>query len=87
MGKGKHTAQEGPTLSCLYEALHYLGDCPAELLELLQAPGRVQEPVGSQQHVACEHGLPGIQQSAGSPRQPLETTSGGIESGPGVKYF
>ena len=50
-----------------------------------QAPGRVQEPVGSQQHVACEHGLPDIQQSAGSPHQPLETTSGGVESGPGVK--
>ena len=62
----------------------YLEDRPAELLELLQGPGPVQEPVWSQ-HEACEHGLPGVEQRAGSPRQPLEPAAGGVEPGPGMK--
>lgn len=47
-----HSPGEGPTLSCLLQHCTH-SSRPVELLELLQAPGRVQEPVGSQQHVAC----------------------------------
>ena len=83
--EGGSTQPRG-VLSCLWEALRYLGDHPAELLELLQAPGRVQVWVWSQQHVACEHGLPGVQQTAGSPRQLLEPASGGVESSPGMMH-
>ena len=86
LGRGTHTPRRVRSCSCHGEGWRYLGDRPAELLELLQGPGLVQEPVGSQ-HEACEHGLPGVEQSAGSPRQPLEPTSGGVEPSPGMKHI
>lgn len=66
---------------------HYLGDSPAELLELLQGPGRVQSALRDRPQVACEHGLPSIQKSTGLPRHPLEHTAGCVEARPGLQWF
>lgn len=61
-----HTTR-GPSLTKAIQGL-YLRHSPAKLLELLQGPGRVQSPTGPWPHVACEHGLPSVQQGTGLSR-------------------